>query len=155
MKRRTLWILLAGVVIGMTLSGLYKHFGTERAHGELEVLDGNGSYVDNDALWRVLAGEWSSGDARWTLTLDGDDHMALTFNGKTAAESTLSFAYLRPGDAEETELTIETPTLYAADGTESGEIMSLVHKAEEGSLTMELSHSDGTTETVTFQKIQK
>ena len=155
MKRRTLWILLAGVVIGMTLSGLYKHFVTERAHGELEVLDGNGSYVDNDALWSVLAGEWSSGDARWTLTLDGDDHMMLAFNGETAAESTLSFTYLRPGDVEETEFTVETPTLYAADGMEGGEITSFVHKAAEGSITMKLSHSDGTTETVTFQKIQK
>ena len=64
MKRRMIWILLAGVLVGLTLSGLYKHFVTDRImdRGGMEnpdvafPLDGDRTYVDNAVLWSVLAG---------------------------------------------------------------------------------------------------
>ena len=30
MKRRMIWILLAGILVGLAISGLSKHFGTDR-----------------------------------------------------------------------------------------------------------------------------
>ena len=30
MKRRMLWVFLVGILIGITLSGLYQHFVTDR-----------------------------------------------------------------------------------------------------------------------------
>ena len=30
MKRRMIWILLAGILVGLALSGLYKHFFTDQ-----------------------------------------------------------------------------------------------------------------------------
>ena len=46
MKRRMIWIFLAGALAGLVLSGLYKHFVTD------QIMDGgNGMenpYVDSD-----------------------------------------------------------------------------------------------------------
>ena len=33
MKRRMIWILLAGILVGLALSGLYKHFVTDQIMG--------------------------------------------------------------------------------------------------------------------------
>ena len=58
MKRRMIWILLAGMLVELTLSGLYKHFVTDRImdRGGMEnpdvafPLDGDRTYVDNAVL---------------------------------------------------------------------------------------------------------
>ena len=77
MKRRMIWILLAGVLVGLTLSGLYKHFVTDQImdRGGMEnpdvafPLDGDRTYVDNAVLWSVLAGTWASADGRWQASI--------------------------------------------------------------------------------------
>lgn len=119
---------------------------------EVQTLDGAGTYVDNDALWCTITGEWTDGSGRWKLTLDGEDRMTLCLDGKTAAESALSFRYLRPEPSQETEFTAASPQL-AGTG---GEIVSLVHRAGEkgGTLTLELVGPDGSGEAVTLQKIE-
>ena len=72
MKRRAVWIFLLGVLVGIALSVLYKHFVTDRImdRGGMEnpdfayPLDGDRTYVDNSALWPVLEGTWKSTDGR-------------------------------------------------------------------------------------------
>ena len=73
MKRRAVWIFLLGVLVGIALSVLYKHFVTDQImdRGGMEnpdfayPLDGDRTYVDNSALWPVLEGTWKSTDGRW------------------------------------------------------------------------------------------
>ena len=70
MKHRAVWIFLLGVLVGIALSVLYKHFVTDRImdRGGMEnpdfayPLDGDRTYVDNSALWPVLEGTWKSTD---------------------------------------------------------------------------------------------
>ena len=45
MKRRMIWILLAGILVGITLSGLYKHFVTDR------IMDGGDGMENPDAAF--------------------------------------------------------------------------------------------------------
>ena len=63
MKHRMIRIFLAGILVGITLSGLYKHFVTDRimdGGNGMEnpdaafPLDGDRTYVDNSDLWPVL-----------------------------------------------------------------------------------------------------
>lgn len=59
MRRRMIWVFLAETLVGVSLSGLYKHFATDQimdGGGGMEnpdvilPLDGDHTYVDNDAL---------------------------------------------------------------------------------------------------------
>lgn len=151
MKRRTVWILLAGAVVGMVLSGLLHRRAAERKPDDTQILDGAGTYVDNDVLWNMISGSWLSADGHWTLKLWGEDSMTLALDGETMLETALSFTYLCPEPPQETELSAETPQLCGG-----GEIVSLTHEAGErgGTLTLELLDTDEKTETVTFQKAE-
>lgn len=151
MKRRTVWILLAGVVVGVILSGFLHRRAAEHESENAQPLDGAGTYVDNDTLWSTISGNWISANGHWTLKLEGEDSMTLLLDGEAIAETTLSFTYLCPEPARETELSAETPQLCGG-----GEIISLTHEAGErgGTLTLELLDTDEKTETVTFQKAE-
>ena len=151
MKRRTVWILLAGVVVGVMLSGFLHRRAAERESENVQPLDGAGTYVDNDALWSVISGDWVSADGHWTLKLEGEDSMTLLLDGETVAETALSFTYLCPEPTRETELTAETPQLRGG-----GKIVSLTHEAGEhgGTLALELLNPEEKTETVTFHKAE-
>ena len=90
MKRRMIWILLAGILVGLAISGLYKHFVTDRimdGGNGMEnpdaafLLDGDHTYVDNDALWPVLEGAWESADDRWQADIGEESG---TFSARTA-----------------------------------------------------------------------
>ena len=50
MKRRMIWILLAGILVGITLSGLYKHFVTDR------IMDGGNGMENPDAAFQKRKG---------------------------------------------------------------------------------------------------
>ena len=151
MKRRTVWILLAGVVVGVMLSGFLHRRAAEREAENVQPLDGAGTYVNNGALWSRISGDWISSDGHWTLKLEGEDSMTLLLDGETMLETALSFTYLCPEPPQETELSVETPQLCGG-----GEIITLTHEAVEhgGTLTLELLHTDEKTETVTFQKAE-
>ena len=151
MKCRTVWILLAGVAVGVMLSGFLHRRAAEHEPENARPLDGAGTYVDNDALWSRISGDWVSADGHWMLRLEGEDSMTLLLDGETAAKTALSFTYLCPEPARETELSAETPQLRGG-----GEIASLTHGAGErgGTLTLELLNPDEKTETVTFQKAE-
>ena len=155
MKRRTVWILLAGVVVGVMLSGFLHRRAAEREPENAQPLDGAGTYVDNNALWSRISGDWISSDGHWTLKLEGEDSMTLLLDSETVAETSLSFTYLCPEPARETELSAETPQLNTA-GAPYSKIVSLTHEAGErdGTLTLELLDTDEKTETVTFQKAE-
>lgn len=74
MKRRMIWIFLTGALVGIVLSGLYKHFvtdqimdggnGMENPDQNLFLLDGDGTYVDNSLLWPVLEGTMGKSGGR-------------------------------------------------------------------------------------------
>ena len=112
MKHRAVWIFLLGVLVGIALSVLYKHFVTDRImdRGGMEnpdfayPLDGDRTYVDNSALWPVLEGTWKSTDGRWQAVIGEESGIVLTADGETVLESPLHFTYLRPGKVFFTEL---------------------------------------------------
>ena len=65
MKHRMIWIFLTGILVGVALSGLYKHFVTDQimdGGNGMEnpdaafPLDGDRTYADNSGLWPVLEG---------------------------------------------------------------------------------------------------
>lgn len=102
MKRQMFLILLAGVVIGIALSGLYKHFVTDRImdKGGMEnpfierPLDGDYTYVDNSILWPILEGTWNSEDGRWQAVISEESGVAFRLDGKTVLSTPLNFTYI-------------------------------------------------------------
>lgn len=167
MKRRMIWILLAGVLVGLTLSGLYKHFVTDQImdRGGMEnpdvafPLDGDRTYVDNTVLWSVLVGTWASADGRWQASIREDNGIVLSLDGETVLRAPLYFTYLQPGQIIWTEITLENCTLVTPDGVSLGEIKSFGHEAENGepsgTLELKLERPDDSEETVTFRKTQE
>ena len=166
MKRRMIWILLAGILVGITLSGLYKYFVTDRimdgGNGmenpdAASLLDGDYTYVDNSALWPVLEGTWESEDGRWQATIGEESSIVLSADGETVLESPLYFTYLRPGKVVWTELEVEKHELVTPGGVLLGKIKDFGHEASdgEGSGTLTLTLTDGSEGTVTFQKTQE
>ena len=168
MKRRMIWILLAGILVGLALSGLYKHFVTDQimdGGNGMEnpdaafLLDGDHTYVDNSALWPVLEGTWESEDGRWQATIGEESSIVLSADGETVLESPLYFTYLRPGKVVWTELEVEKHELVTPGGVLLGKIKDFGHEASdgEGSGTLELTleRPDESEETVTFQKTQE
>ena len=166
MKRRMIWILLAGILVGITLSGLYKYFVTDRimdGGNGMEnpdaafLLDGDHTYVDNDALWPVLEGAWESADGRWQADIGEESGIVLRADGETVLTSPLHFTYLRPGKVVWTELEVEKHELVTPEGVSLGRIADFGHEASdgEGSGTLTLTLSGESEETVTLQKAQK
>ena len=149
--RRMTWILPLGIVVMIVLIGFFNRL-TKYEPDNAQPLDGVGTYVDNNALWRVISGDWVSVDTRWMLTLGREYSMTLISKNKIVAESALSFSYLCPEPSLPTEITVEIPQLCGIDG----EIISLIHVAgtERDTLILELSRPNGETEKVTFQKVE-
>ena len=170
MNRRVIGILLAGLLAGIALSGAYRHFVTGQImdggsgmenpdtvrEDELQILDGDHTYVDNSALWPVLEGVWESGDGRWQAVLSERDGLRLTRDGAAVLAEPLDFTYLQPGKVTQTELRPEDRTLRTAEGTELGWLAYLTHRTPgepaDGTLVMELELPDGKNETVTLMR---
>ena len=168
MKRRMVWILLAGILVGITLSGLYKHFVTDRimdGGNGMEnpdaafLLDGDHTYVDNSVLWPVLEGTWESEDGRWRASISEGSGIVLSADGETVLVSPLYFTYLRPGKVVWTELEVEKRELVTPGGASLGRVKDFGHEASDGegsgTLTLKLEWPDEGEETVTFQKTQE
>ena len=168
MKRRMIWILLAGILVGLALSGLYKHFVTDQIMDGGDgmenpdaafLLDGDHTYVDNDALWPVLEGTWESEDGRWQASIGEESGIVLSADGETVLASPLDFTYLQPGKVVWTELEVEECELVTPDGASLGRIKEFGHGEADGEgsgmLELTLEQPDESEETVTFQKIQE
>lgn len=168
MKRRMIWILLAGILVGLALSGLYKHFVTDQIMDGGDgmenpdaafPLDGDHTYVDNSVLWPVLEGAWESEDGRWQADIGEESGIVLSADGETVLASPLDFTYLRPGKVVWTELEVEERELVTPDDASLGRIKEFGYEASDGegsgTLTMTLSLSGGSKETVTLQKAQE
>ena len=168
MKRRMIWIFLIGVLAGIALSGLYKHFVTDRimdgGNGmenpdAASLLDGDHTYVDNSVLWPVLEGTWESEDGRWQADIGEESGIVLRADGETVLVSPLYFTYLRPGKVVWTELEVEERELVTLDGASHGRLREFGYEAADGegsgTLTLTLERPDESEETVTFQKTQE
>ena len=168
MKRRMVWILLAGILVGLALSGLYKHFVTDQIMDGGDgmenpdaafLLDGDHTYADNSALWPVLEGTWGSEDGRWQASIGEESGIVLSAAGETVLVSPLYFTYLRPGKVVRTELEAEERELVTPGGVLLGKIKDFGHEASDGegsgTLELKLERPDESEETVTFQKTQE
>lgn len=168
MKHRMIWIFLAGILVGVALSGLYKHFVTDQimdGGNGMEnpdaafLLDGDRTYVDNSDLWPVLEGTWEGENGRWQAVIGEESSIVLRADGEIVLTSPLSFTYLRPGKADWTELETEDRALVMPDGAPLGEIEDFGHEAGRGegsgTLVLKLERPDDSEKTVTFQKIQE
>lgn len=168
MKHRMIWIFLAGILVGITLSGLYKHFVTDQimdGGNGMEnpdtafLLDGDRTYVDNSGLWPVLEGTWEGENGRWQAGIGEESGIVLRADGETVLTSPLYFTYLRPGKADWTELEPEERELATPDGVPLGKIEDFGHEAGSGegsgTLVLKLECPDDSEKTVTFQKTQE
>ena len=168
MKHRMIWILLVGILVGLVLSGLYKHFVTDQIMDggdgmenpdAVFLLDGDHTYVDNDALWPVLEGTWESEDGCWQASISEESGIVLSADGETVLVSPLYFTYLRPGKVVWTELEVEKRELVTPGGASLGRIKDFGHEASDGEgsgmLTLKLERPDEGEKTVTFQKTQE
>ena len=168
MKHRMIWIFLAGILVGVALSGLYKHFVTDQimdGGNGMEnpdtafLLDGDHTYADNSDLWPVLEGIWESEDGRWQAVIGEESGIVLRADGETVLTSPLYFTYLRPGKADWTELEPEDRALVTPAGVPLGEIEDFGHEVGRGegsgTLVLKLECPDDSEKTVTFQKIQE
>lgn len=168
MKHRMIWIFLAGILVGVALSGLYKHFVTDQimdGGNGMEnpdaafPLDGDRTYVDNSNLWPVLEGTWEGENGRWQAVIGEESGIVLRADGETVLTSPLYFTYLRPGKADWTELEPEERELATPDGVPLGKIEDFGHEAGSGegsgTLVLKLERLDDSEKTVTSQKTQE
>lgn len=168
MKHRMIWIFLAGILVGVALSGLYKHFVTDQimdGGNGMEnpdaafLLDGDRTYVDNSVLWPVLEGTWEGENGRWQAVIGEESGIVLRADGETVLTSPLYFTYLQPGKVVWTELEPEERELVTPDGVPLGEIEDFGHEAGSGegsgTLVLKLERPDDSEKTVTFQKTQE
>lgn len=168
MKRRMIRIFLAGILVGLVLSGLYKHFVTDQimdGGNGMEnpdaafLLDGDRTYVDNSILWPVLEGIWESENGRWQAVIGEESGIVLRADGETVLTSPLYFTYLRPGKVDWTALETEDRALVTPAGAPLGEIEDFGYEAgrgeDSGTLVLKLEHPDDSEKTVTFQKTQE
>ncbi len=123
--------------------------------GDIEVLDGGETYIDNSALWPALEGTWASEDGRWQAVIGENTGIALTMDGETVLNSSLSFTYLQPGGAARTELEIEPDELKKADGTLIGEADDLYYDSATGTIQMEIELENDREEIITLQKTRE
>lgn len=144
-------LFLSALLAGGTLS--YEEFITD------QILDGDHTYVDNSVLFEVLEGHWESPDGRWALTISGEafeEYMSLSFQGEKTAECNLNFSYLLPDSNpyREKDLQPEVQQLTDSSGNSLGELVSLSHRADEGSGTLLLTIrlEGGSEETVILGK---
>lgn len=163
-----IWIFLAGILVGITLSGLYKHFVTDRimdGGNGMEnpdtafLLNGDRTYVDNSDLWPVLKGIWKGENGRWQAVIGEESGIVLRADGETVLTSPLYFTYLRPGKVDWTELEPEERELATPDGVPLGKIEDFGYEAGSGegsgTLVLKLERPDDSEKTVTFQKTQE
>ena len=92
MKRRMVWILLAGILVGITLSELYKHFVTDRIMDggkvvwtELEVEERELVTPDGASLGRIKEFGYEASDGEGSGTLE------LTLERPDESEETVTF----------------------------------------------------------------
>ena len=168
MKRRMIWILLTGILVGITLSGLYKHFVTDRimdGGNGMEnpdaafLLDGDHTYADNSALWPVLEGTWESEDGRWQASIGEEDGLTLRLDGETVLETPLDFTYIPRKKIQDTGLMLDNRVLQKADGTEWGKILDVYHCAgageDSGRLELTVDWSEAADKVVELQKVEE
>ena len=101
MKHRMIWIFLAGILVGVALSGLYKHFVTDRIMDGGKgmenpdtafLLDGDRTYVDNSNLWPVLEGTWEGENGRWQAVIgEGSGTLVPKLECPDDSEKTVTF----------------------------------------------------------------
>ena len=113
--------------------------------GEPEMLDGDYTYVDNEALLTEIRGTWKSGDGRYILTIRDEGDIALSLDGETVLEDQLQFVYLQPGYVASTEFTL------TADNVQGMEIRRFDHRFGDNGGTILLELGDGS-KTIEFQK---
>lgn len=123
--------------------------------GQVEMLDGDYTYVDNYILLPVLVGTWESANGRYGMTLSEDDQIRLTMDGETVLEDTYSFTYLQPGIVYSTDLLLGKWELTKPDGTVC-QICDLHHEVsdsdENGRIILSLSGGSNKTEEIEFRK---
>lgn len=109
---------------------------------QIEILDGNNTYVDNEALLDRIAGDWLSENGHYRLQLDHEYKMILQMDGESVLECEIDFTYLQPGDYKVTDISLEPDSLTQEDGTVIGSITNFYHALvdDEDTLFMEIIH---------------
>lgn len=158
--------VLAVIILGGTLA--FRHFVTDQIMDlggmenpdyagepqQPEMLDGDGTYVDNEALLNVIAGTWVSEDERYVLTLQDDCRILLTRKGETVLDGQIYFTYLQPGEVQRTEFSLDSCRLGDDSTSAAWEISSLYHESgdDSGRICMEVVYADGSSEMIKFEK---
>ena len=106
------------------------------------IMDGDYTYVDNEALLNMIAGVWGSDEGSYTLNLDNDYHMILALDGENVLDAQISFTYLQPGKPRTTEIDLSSCYLKHQDGTIFGSVESFCYALSDDDykLFMEISY---------------
>lgn len=139
----------------MDTSGTETLTDSSEDENNLGMVDGDFTYVDNEKLLQVIAGNWKSADGRWKMTIGEDYEIQLTLDREDVLSDTLDFVYLQPGQVFHTEFNLNSQTLAQGDGTTIGEIELFYHEAGEngGRIFMEIAYEKGDSVTLEFQKL--
>lgn len=166
-------IILLGILLGLAVLGaagviLFRIFVTNQITdrggmenpdaGAEQVLDGDGTYVENGVLLERIVGVWKSADGCWQMTLGEQCSIRITLDGEAALEDVLEFSYLQPEETRSTELRLQSgnDTLSRTDGSAVNEILAIWHEPMQddchGKICMELTDAEGKRENIEFRK---
>lgn len=123
--------------------------------GDVFMVDGDRTYVDNGALLELLTGVWESADGRWTLTVTDDSRAALALDGERVLETALDFTYLLPNAFSKTEFTLDSHECCHGEEPAFAQVDYLWHESGEGNgkLFMTITDGNAESETVEFKKL--
>ncbi|MGN0514766.1 MAG: hypothetical protein ACI4GD_10840 [Lachnospiraceae bacterium] len=100
-------------------------------NGEMHMVDGDYTYVDNGALMEIVEGVWNSEDGHYSLTFRQDSSIELVMDGEKILESTVQFTYLQPGKPRRTDFELDNPVLTKQDGTACGNVTGFYYEPDE------------------------
>lgn len=164
-------LLIGAAVLALCVLGgvlVFRHFVTDHvldgdgmenpdwvdSTENIEMLDGDHTYVANNVLLEVIAGTWESGDDRFLLEIRDDCGVRLFMDGEAVLDEQIQFTYLQPGYVFSTDFDLDSGEL-RREQTFVGRVTAFYHEAGSGSgsIFMKVAYEDDSSEMIELKKI--
>ncbi len=115
------------------------------------ILDGDYTYVDNEILMEMLAGDWRCEEENLQLTIQNDYTMKLRRGSEIILSTEISYAFLQPGEYQDVDISLEQTGV--GDSNIEGLYTEMdFDDLDQSRLKMEISE-EGSDREITFERV--